>query len=497
LPLAVLHTLACQTGTDEAAVTSVALARGEFKNLSWGGAQVERFYVAARRGDQNDAVIWSPDQPKTCSLGPVEWYATTQPLRAGGLAWGALGKGVIPFFDALDDAGRGTLRFAGIDCAPLPLQISDVKRSELSVTYAPSFATPIYVVRSSDRRLLLGDPTLGTTTEVARDVGAVLEVPKGLWIVESGQAVLRDLSGAELARTGNGVKELIATGEREIVYVDSAGLWRMSSGKPPKHLADDACSPTVIAGLLPSALAYFSPCDTRRLVIEGSTGKPRAVAEGVLDFITVSGWMLYTVKSETGATLWLTSDRSKGTQLAEAPAFVLDRMWTRSSTELLASIVEDDGSLALWDIDTAHKRAAERERGLASVRPVTGGLLLTLGIDGTLLLRRLRDLRVELEVPNVARPSLRVMFGESLPAIGYLTNVDPDSHLGELELYFVEQRVRRHLAKRVRELREVWWPETGIAYTTEGPGPTDAGLWFARVSVPCDKTADSPWACAL
>jgi hypothetical protein len=352
------------------------------------------------------------------------------------------------------------------------------------------------VARTSDHRLIFADPWLGTMHEVTRDVTAVIPLEQRLWVVEGGQAVLREATGKESARAGDGVKELLILGEQEIAYVDGSGLFHFSPSKGKKRLASDVCSPRTLGGFPTETLAYFSPCMSRRLVIDDGKGGTRVVAEGVVDAEADGGSLLYTIKGESSTALWVIGSHGSGALVAELDAFELDRVWKRSSAHFLASVRQADGVFALFTIDTAKHKAEQLEGDLASIRPIDDALA-TLGTDAqsTLRLLRLRDLRVERLATGVARASIRSLFGESLPALGYLTDVDGSTGLGHLHIHFIESGADFPVAADVRELHEVWWPETGLVYST-GPGK-DEGLWFARVAVPCDKTANTPWACAL
>jgi hypothetical protein len=496
-PLAVLGTLACQVGKDELKVTPVELVSGDFQSLAWGGAQVERFHVVAQRGTSDEAVIWSPDHGATCSLGSVAWYTTTQPLRLGGLAVGSLGRGLVPFVETLDDAGRGTLRFAGIDCKPLELEIPDVKRSELWSIEDSELTKPTFAVRTSDKRLIFADPWLGTQREIAHDVSGIAQLSDQLWIVEGGQAVLRDLTGVEMARTGKAVRELVVlNGVGDIAYVDAGGLsvWRSSGAVT--HLANDACTPRVLDGFPQGTLAYFSACDQRQLVLENGKHVAKVVAPAVVDFAAANGWLCYTVRTDSSTQLWIADTDGKATRVAESPAFDLDRVWNRGAGKLLVSMTQGDNTLSLWDIDTAHKSAVQLASDLASIRVGTDAFV-TIDSNQGLSLQRLSDLKVERVSKGVLASTVRFMFDESLPALGYVADADPDTGLGRFELHFISGAAQDPppLANDVREIHEVWWPESGIVYAI-GAGKSQ-GLWFAHVDVPCDKTSDTPWACGF
>jgi hypothetical protein len=415
----------------------------------------------------------------------------------GGLAVGALGRGLVPFVDTLDDAGRGTLRFAGIDCHRLAFELPDVKRSELWTIEDDALAKPIYVAKTSDGRLIFADPWLGSQREVAHDVSGIAPLTGKLWIVESGQAVLRDLKGVELARTGQTVRELVVlNGEGDIAYVDANGLsvWR-SSGDTVSHIANDACGPRVLDGFPQGTLAYFSPCAQRQLVVKQGKHAARVVAPAIVDFTTANGWLCYTVKTESSTELWITGAEGKASRLAAITGMDLDRVWARTRTKLLVSMAQADDALSLWDIDTTNKSAVQIERDLTSVR-VSSNTLLTIDANRTLHLERMGDLKVELVAKEVAASNVRFLFDESLPALGYVADADPDTGLGRFELHFLSNGAQDPPAiANVREIHEVWWPESGIVYAT-GKGKGE-GLWFARVEVPCDKTSDTPWACGF
>jgi hypothetical protein len=487
---------ACQD-TGEVVVTSVRLAKGDFRNISWGGAQVERFHVVARQGANDEAVIWSPDHPHACTLGDVAWYAAMQPLRSGGVAWGALGTGIVPFIESFDEQGRGTLRFAGIDCTPLPLQVADVKRSELWTIYDDSLAKPTYVSLTSDQHLIFADPWRDSEQLVASGVAAVAPVDSGLWLLEGGQAVMRDPKGKELARTGHDVQELAIIVDQEIAYVDRDGVSVFDIDRGQKHIAKDACGPRSLSGFSTDTLAYFSPCDARRFVIDDGHGHKRVVAEGVADVVSDPAWLLYTRTEETTTSLWLASvqnAKDNGTRIMERDNLALDRAWRIGGSMLMLSIAQTDDRVELWELDPKHKTIKQVDRDVTSLR-IGLDSYVTVHADGTLLQVRRSDRRVLHRASEVSATSVRFMFGESSTALGYLARVDPDSKLGRLELRFMDTGAQYEIASGVREFREVWWPETGIVYGT-GPGKNQ-GLWFARVDVPCEKTTDTPWACAF
>jgi hypothetical protein len=521
------HTLACQSVKDEVEPTNVELARGDFSSAVWGGAQVDRFHVIAQRGS-DDVVIWSPDHPKACSLGSVAWYDANQPLREGGLAWGALGKAAIQIIDSFDDNGRGTLRFTSADCGPLPLQIDDVDPSQLWTAYDASYIAPTYVVRTSDRRLLFGDPQKAQAREVAHGVTRVELLDEGMWLVEDGEAVFRDVKGVEQSRVGHGVTQLVPIAQDELVYVDDTGLYHWIQGQPGKRFATEVSGFDVLSGFTNFTLAYLTGAGA--LVIRDAEHSPWQVDTDVYDFVSSGGFVVYgkgdgRLGLASASSFESTKPAAQTLALPWQGRFSFDALIKRAPSKLLLVArpklqvaANPDGEapppnpVVLLDIDTSSVRikaaladgpstllADPRSESQASNTLVVirsfDHHLLTLDDQGTLELRRLSDLGLAYRASNVDKGSLRTLFGDSLPALGYLTRVDPATSAGDLELYFVERGERRKLASHVRELHQVWWPETGVLYSTDASAKGGAGLWFARIPVPCSQTAGAPWTC--
>jgi hypothetical protein len=293
------------------------------------------------------------------------------------------------------------------------------------------------------------------------------------------------------------VQELTVFGDEQIAYVDRDGVSVFDLAEGAKHIAKDACQPRRLSGFSIDTLAYFSPCDARRFVIDDGHGHKRVLADGVGDVVSDLRWLLYTRTDASSTSLWLASTQSvkdKGTLIMERDTLALDRVWRISSNSLMISIAQSDDLLELWELDIKQKTVKQVDRDITSLR-IGLESYVTVHADGTLQQIRRADRRVLHSARNVSAPSVRFMFGESSTALGYLADVDPDSKLGHLELRFIDSGAQHSLASGVREFREVWWPETGIVYAT-GPGKNQ-GLWFARVDVPCEKTTDTPWACAF
>src|SRR5262249_7905563 len=162
-----------------------------------------------------------------------------------------------------------------IDCRPLTLQIADVKRSELWTIYDDSLAKPTYVALTRDQHLIFADPWSESEHLIASAVSAVAPVDAGLWLIEGGQAVLRDPKGEQLARIGRDVQEISIFDEETIAFVDADGLSLFDRDNGKKAIAKDACGPRSLNGFSVETVAYFSPCDARRFVIDDGHGHKR------------------------------------------------------------------------------------------------------------------------------------------------------------------------------------------------------------------------------
>ncbi len=497
--LAVLPNVAtaCGGGDHVIHVETLKLASGQYYGLAWGGTQVERFHVLAHSGTADgDVVIISPQHAKPCSLGTLSGYVPLRPLNGGSYVLGSPSPARIAVFDMLNADGRGRLGFVGVDCQRTPLEVPDVLPWSVQHLESADIMHLSLAFTTRDQTLMFVDPWSQTQTTVARDVTAVRPYDRGVWLIEAGQAVRRDLEGKLLARYGSAVQELLPlAAPDDLAYVDERGLFLRQRGTETK-IATDACSVRSLGGFLSHAIAYSAPCASGNLVVRTDDGHTFTYDQVPDQLIAQGGRLLFTESTDGTSKLWLAraSAPSELELLGERPSFRLDNMWNAPAGKLLLQAYQPDGTTELWTVSIT--------KGAPSITTIDSGIvalstynndMAVLKQDGTFSLRKRDDMQVLVRAAGVPRSGFRFVFGETSTALAYLSGVDPDTGLGMLQLHFMSGE-NFVIASDVRELHEVWWPEPGILYAAGGVQP---GAFFARVDVPCAVTSDSPWACGF
>lgn len=495
---------ACEGEREDIEIERVKLASGEYFDSVWGGTQVERFHVVAHRGTRDgEVVLISPGAEEPCSLGMLAGYETMQPLNGGKYVIGSPSPARVALFDRIDENGRGRLGFADVHCERTELEVNNVNPSQVRTLFAPDLMQLYLAVPAADGSLVFLDPWEGTEAVFAREVSALIPFDDGVWLIEDGRAVRRDLDGRVLARHGDNVRELLPlTTTGDLAYVDDSGLVLHEDGEDIV-VAEDACRVRPFSSFMPGALAYFAPCDERKLQIRKKDGETLSYEPSIESLIAQPGRIFFTVNRDVEETsgevptteLWLLSVAApdEPRKLSVQPRFHLDALWPVSSGRLLLAARQPDESISLWLLDPGadeHTRITPVDEGFASVRLYEDAIALV-KTDGSLQLRDLGSLRELLSAQNVS--NVRFIFGENDTALAYIENVDEQTGVGDLELHFLSGE-HFSIAKDVREFREVWWPESGLVYAASGDEP---GVYFSRVDVPCEKTSDSPWACGF
>jgi len=534
LAIAVVSTVACEPSEDEVKLTSIRLAQGDFRRVTWGGTQVERFYVVARRGDAGgDVVVWSADHPELCSLGPLPWYRGVVPLHSGTLAIGSPSPARVLYADEVDDDGVGNLRFASLECEPTETVTPPVRLGDLRSLYPPDFLSAGYAALTPEGELFRVDPWRMEQQLLAAGVERFASVEGALWLLEQRRAVLRDLEGRALVQVGNDVRSFLVLGPRKLVYVEhdeaSASnhlfVWPAKEGSDESaELAKDVCAARPVGGAA-AMLGYFSPCADRVLTVrEIETGaEPRVIASGVVDWLSDRGVVFYTASDEADqqpeAPLWLwmaSIDDAKRAplRLQRLEGVGLDQIWRLSTSSFALVLRDDEDALQFKQFDLPNAflpqgRITEIEGNLASLR-LGPEEIVTVDRDGVLKVfnsganvsRQGSLQRPSFEHPRVLVGSARFLFGSEDPALTFLSEPedlnpaeDEADWIGKLELRFGSTGERLTIAEHVREFQEVWWPERGLLYTV-AKGP-DMGIHFAAVDIPCEQTTGSQWACGF
>jgi hypothetical protein len=499
---------ACQSDDSSVSVETVVLAKGEYYGLQWGGTQVERFHVVARRTSDaavasasDEAVIVTPGQGDPCSLGDqIGSFRTIEPRNNGKYVIGSPSPARVPVWDALDDQGRGNFHFVDLTCQSIDPQVPEVSKGDYWQIYQTDLEKLQLAVVDQDQNLLLLDPwgdatdAAATQTQIASGVTWVDPIDPSIWTIENGELVQRDSTGNEQLRKGTNVSSVeFISGEHDVAWIDDHGVFVYRGGVQRK-LPKDACTITQIDGFRAGAIAYFSPCGDRRLVIEASGGDPISYQSAVDDYQGQAGRLIFTTHDDTTTKIWvvLATEPDQASQLASLPQFSLQNLLFTRSGQLQAEVQLPDNTLQLWQIDQAGQISILFDN-VSDLATGGGGTLALLQTDGTLSLLDRDATRLLWRANGVPSRGFRFVFNGNSTALAYRSQYDSTTMLGRLELQFISGE---HFVvdQNVSEFHEVWWPEPGLLYARMGDDPA---MMFGRVDIPCQVSSDTPWACGF
>jgi hypothetical protein len=508
--LALLCSLAACQQDQSVRTEIVPIARGDFYSLTWGATQVDRFYSVVRTApasrDENptpEALLISPNHDQPCSLGDDIWSITAlRPRLLSKYALGSPSPARVLLTRDLDADGYATVNFADIDCNRRDFEVQNVgSRWDL---FSPDYTSVKMAFLRKDNTLLYVDPWAEKSQEIAHDVD-----PKRIWrseqnlaMVENGQLVIRDQQGNVLLRRGKNVYNYAPLSGGDFIYGDETGTYLVRSGKA-KLIGPNSVCPRGMAQLdpfIPGGLAFLTTCDAGAAlrVIDPNSDKHYDYDNADLGFGAISGFLVYTVQTDSTTQLWLVSNATpdKPTMIAERDPFTLAGMMSiQSGVIVLAAHETGPDSYTLWALqlsDPTHALTTLTD-DLAGPPNVGDGMAAFLYKDGDLVLRNSNFSTEILRVPNSLGVQSGFVFSGKASGYAYLSSFDPTSRLGRLELQLVNGD-HFVLADQVRQFSEVWWPERGLLYTTGGDDP---GLKFARVDIPCEATSDTAWACGF
>jgi len=486
-------------------IDNLLLAEGEFYQLDWGGAQLERFYVTARAGTPaqpaNKVVLVSADRPEPCELGSqLTRYLPMRPLSSSQYVIGAPSPMRVPLLEATDTQGYGTLSFADVECKRTGPTLSGVKSSALWSVYSPDMTQVTFAALTEDRDFSFVDPWTDEQQRVASAVTQVTTFDTGSWSIEHGSLTRRDREGQLVQQLGTEVQEfaLLASNE-DVTYADAQGVHALQQGKD-QLIAEAGCGLRSMEAFEPGAIAYYDPCDARKLHVHVTDGRSFDYAQGVQAVTVSSGFFLYTTRSSTDETklrLWLVTDASPDSvaSLGERPAFsVRYAIWAQTGAVLLLAQQSLDGTTSVWQFFPGAKfpSLTELARDIIGYQFVPEGVAL-LYSDGELVVLEPSLQNVVLDLKNARASHFMFVLRGKAAGVAYLEQTDPDTQLGRLELQLINGQ-HYSLAQDVREFTEVWWPESGIVYARGG---AQAGIYFARLDVPCQVMSDTAWACGF
>ncbi|MET0389091.1 MAG: hypothetical protein ABW321_24170 [Polyangiales bacterium] len=491
--------VACQAGDDTIRTETLRLASGDFAQLTWGGTQLERFYVLARpntpEGPGPGVMLVSPENETPCVLGEsVASYIALQPRLASKYVIGSPSPARIIWFESFDADGFGALRFADINCKRSGFSVRDI--SNMWFLYEPDRVKVKLAVLDRDRSLIFVDPWAEEQQEVSRDLKEIATFETGAWVIEEGELVKRDIKGNATLRIGSDVVSFnTLSSSDDVAYNDGSGaLYALRKGVV-KKIANEGCGAQALDAFMPGALGYFSPCESRTLRVVVGDSPAIDYATGVDAVREDSGLLLYTTHTETRSILWgvTSATPTQPMVIAELPLFSLERTISIGGQVLLVGRRQDTNTRTVWQLRKDDPtRLMVLTAGVVDYRLVQEGVA-ALYDTGELVVSDRTLSRIMLRLTNVRPGHFRFVFSQKATAFAYRADVDETTGLGDLELHMLNGP-HFSVAHDVREFQEVWWPERGILYATGGDDP---GIFFARVDIPCESTSDTAWACGF
>lgn len=190
--------------------------------------------------------------------------------------------------------GLGTIRFVDFGCQEVLSPLEDAYMPRIAF---PSKSPRGVLTTTSQGELFLIDPVEREKIMVSPSVSQIVVNGSELWTVEDGQLVGRNEELELLEKLGDNVSAfLFGPGGKEedaVFFMDDGGLFGWSKRNGVRLVARDVCAPFM---LTPQVLAYFSPCEERRLMLEVpaqalgfSSDDERVTIQGPSQTLTRSG----------------------------------------------------------------------------------------------------------------------------------------------------------------------------------------------------------------
>jgi hypothetical protein len=366
----------------------VRLADGSFRKLRY-VVDLDAWYLCADTDAGRALTVFNVLGQRQCEIPGVSSYSLyyrpeSSPPR------------VIPYLAAVDKAtGRGTLKFANMDCQPYALEVPN---AELPL----DSSSPRGFAVKSGTDLVFVDPVNGAQRSLVQNPWqierAATPTDQPGWIVrDDTQVVLFDSDWNERARLGDQANNLL----NNLYFIDRAGLERIDAAVATATLVRaDVCSVANRLWDTPATLIYYSPCADKKLVVwEPSTDElvePAVSAEpGRARFLTVGSerWLFF-LRDVDGVT-GLFALKPDGTELSIGQRADLD--WTQwneyqagsppqARADLLAllDLTGETGRLVTWLPDgTTRELASGVWRSSRWVPDLFGERSFLANFDGT------------------------------------------------------------------------------------------------------------------
>lgn len=172
-------------------------------------------------------------------------------------------SGLVAVQTTENESGRGKIRFVGFDCKDRMDALDDATLPRIEF---PSSVPRGLLTLAGDQKLYLADADRARLDLVAENVSRAVVSADRIWSLEKGQLVARNSALDVIGEMGTNVTEFVPTSgdDPAVVYRDEDGLHLWSVRDGASLLDAEGCS---ALPLDPSTIAYFSPCESRRLVI--------------------------------------------------------------------------------------------------------------------------------------------------------------------------------------------------------------------------------------
>jgi len=232
------------------------LVRGGYRSLEF--ASGSSLYLLARSADREDDSlhVMRYADPRPCVLNHIKAHSA----------------GIGAFVDATtiayteEGTEPGTLRFANGDCHTYDVSISDSQR--------PLIETPEGFVVRHGRDLIMVNPVTGVTRPVASDATCIASFYVFYVICSMGRIGAFKSDWKEVGWFGDGVVDARAVGS-SFFYQDRTGIHKLAATSTESVtdtvLAADGCQlgQASNVGTSENWITYYSPCDTKKLVVYG------------------------------------------------------------------------------------------------------------------------------------------------------------------------------------------------------------------------------------
>lgn len=458
-------------------------------------------------------------------------FAYTTPLERNGEA------SLIPALSRAEN-DSSDLVFLDFQCA-IHAKVPNIQQFPFA-QFEPAAGEANEVLLRRGSTLLRLDPWQDESQVVAEQVTGRITRPLGLfhW-QEAGRLTLRDEHLEPLGEVGTNVLDSdLSTTLGELAYTERSGesaeagplyVASVLNASEPEQIESEACSPRYLRTGNVVQLAYFSPCEDRRLVLyDGADKSRRVVASEVIGYAAIPSredpnavsFLTSPVEEALLGDLWLGPGDSEPVLLgSDSPGPARLRL---PSGELLALVNWNQegqrgrGELIVWDNDTATTLAedvtdlnalGQLDNGnltvLANFNGVVGDVLElnSQGVLGTLAtevpfaarqgdsyLADFVDRRGTLYQLNRASGDSEVIaqevplggFAETQQWPGWLVLSEGTAEEGRnrLHLHLTDPPRQFLVQSNVTQVSEVSIPSEGVLYGV-GEGP-NTGAWFAK-----------------